>query len=138
MNKLNHERPWWVYVLGTFLVLFGLLTIKEGGSVLFFDSAAKAEAGNYVPFVLWFNFIAGFAYVAASIGIFINAKWTSRLSVIIAGFSAIVLVALFVHIFAGGLYETRTLVAMTLRASIWTFASLLLIKHKHLQQRSPV
>ena len=127
-------------MLATFLVLFGLLTIKEGGSVLFFDSTAKAEAGNYVPFVLWFNFIAGFAYVAASIGIFINinAKWTSRLSVIIAGFSAIVLVALFVHIFAGGLYETRTLVAMTLRASIWTFASLLLIKHKHLQLRSPV
>lgn len=48
-EKINHQRPPWIYVLATFLILFGLLTIKEGGSVLFFDSTAKVDAGNYVP-----------------------------------------------------------------------------------------
>ena len=136
VKKLNHQRPPWIYVLAAFLILFGLLTIKEGGSVLFFDSTAKAEAGNYVPFVLWFNFLAGFFYIAASIGVFISAIWTRRLSLIIAGSSAVILAALLVHILAGGLYETRTLIAMTLRVTIWAFASFLLIKNKHLQQRS--
>lgn len=85
---------------------------------MFFDSTAKAEAGNYVPFVLWFNFLAGFFYIAASIGVFISAIWTRRLSLIIAGSSAVILAALLVHILAGGLYETRTLIAMTLRVTI--------------------
>ncbi len=42
---------------------FSLMTIKEGGTILFGDEVARAAAGNYVPFVLWFNFLAGFAYV---------------------------------------------------------------------------
>lgn len=136
VKKLNHQRPPLIYVLAAFLILFGLLTIKEGGSVLFFDSTARVEAGNYVPFVLWFNFFAGFFYVVASMGIFIGAKWTRRLSVVIAGSSALILASLLVHIFTGGLYETRTLIAMTLRVTIWTFASFLLTKNKHLLQRS--
>lgn len=136
VKQINHQRPPWIYVLAAFLVLFGLLTIKKGGSVLFYDSTAKAEAGNYVPFVLWFNFFAGFFYIAASIGIFISAKWTRRLSVVIAGSSALILASLLVHIFTGGLYETRTLIAMTLRVTIWTFTSFLLTKNKHLLQRS--
>lgn len=136
MKNLNHQRPLWIYILAAFLILFGLLTVKEGGSVLFFNSNAKLEAGNYVPFVLWFNFLAGFFYIAASIGIFISAKWTRRLSVVIAGSSALILASLLVHIFTGGLYETRTLIAMTLRVAIWTFTSFLLTKNKHLLQRS--
>lgn len=103
---------------------------------MFFDSTAKAEVGNYVAFVLWFNFFAGFFYIFASIGVFINAKWTRRFFVIIAGSSAIILAALLVHILAGGLYETRTLIAMTIRVTIWIVASFLLTKNEHLQQRS--
>lgn len=49
-----------------FAVGFGLLTIKSGGSVLLGGETARS-AGNYVPFVVWFNFIAAFAYVAAGI-----------------------------------------------------------------------
>lgn len=31
---------------------FGLLTIKQGGTILFGDATMRAAAGNYVPFVL--------------------------------------------------------------------------------------
>jgi hypothetical protein len=58
------------------------------------------------------------------------------LSVILAGSSAVILASLLVHILTGGLYETRTLIAMTLRVTIWTFTSFLLTKNKHLLQRS--
>ncbi len=48
---------------------FGVLTIASGARALFGDAAARAAVGHAVPYVLWFNFLAGFAYVAAGIGL---------------------------------------------------------------------
>jgi len=45
--------------------VFGLLTIVSGGRALF----GGVDMGAAVPFVLWFNFLAGFAYVLAGIGL---------------------------------------------------------------------
>lgn len=42
-------------------VLFGWLTVLSGGRTLFGGEAARLAAGAVVPFVLWFNFVAGFA-----------------------------------------------------------------------------
>jgi hypothetical protein len=36
---------------------------------LFGTEATRAAAGNAVPFVLWFNFLAGFAYILAGLGL---------------------------------------------------------------------
>jgi len=55
------RRLLWVRAAGIIGALFGLLTIREGGAVLFVDGAARVAAGDFVPFVLWFNFLAGFA-----------------------------------------------------------------------------
>ncbi|WP_425478346.1 hypothetical protein [Stenotrophomonas pictorum] len=51
----------WMRVVSLIAIGFGLMTIWEGGAVLFVDGAARQAAGHYVPFVLWFNFLAGFA-----------------------------------------------------------------------------
>ncbi len=130
MASVAEKRSNWFYVLSIFLVLFGFATIKEGASVLFFDSTARAAAGHYVPFVLWFNFLAGFAYVLAGVGVGIRAAWSLRLSFAIAVLTAGVFVGLGVHIATGGLYEMRTVVAMSLRTSIWAFAALMLYLEK--------
>ena len=61
-----------IWAISLVAVGFGLLTIKEGGTILFGDAAARAAAGNYVPFVLWFNFVAGFAYVFAGIELWVQ------------------------------------------------------------------
>jgi hypothetical protein len=58
-------------------VAFGLLTLKEGGSVLFGSDVARAAAGACVPFVLWFNFGAGFAYVVAGLGMGLRQRWAA-------------------------------------------------------------
>lgn len=44
------------------VLLFGLLMIRSGGGVQFGGEAS--DAGAIVSFVVWFNFLAGFAYVA--------------------------------------------------------------------------
>ncbi len=100
-------------------VAFGLLTINEGGTVIFGGDAARAAVGHYVPFVVWFNFLAGFAYVAAGVGLWRVRRWAAQLAAAIAVATVVVFVAFVMHVFAGGAYEARTVAAMTLRTVIW-------------------
>ncbi len=112
-------------VMSLIALLFGLMTIKSGGMVLFTSGEAHQAAGNYVPFVLWFNFSAGFAYIAAGIGLWLQHRWANRLAVIIAIFTLLVFGALGVHIYSGGAYEERTIMAMTLRSTVWIVIALI-------------
>lgn len=69
MTTSKQQRGLAIWAISLVAVGFGLLTIKEGGTVLFGNEASRATAGNYVPFVLWSNFLAGFAYVVAGVGL---------------------------------------------------------------------
>jgi hypothetical protein len=101
-------------------VLFGLLTIFSGGRTLFGGEAARGAAGAIVPFVLWFNFGAGFAYVACGWRLWGRRRWSVQLAVLIAVATAAVFAAFGIHALTGGAYEARTVGAMTLRTLIWT------------------
>jgi len=105
-------------------VVFGLLTIKSGGAVLFIDGADREAAGNYVPFVLWFNFVAGFAYLLAGAGIFMQKRWAAWLSIIIATTTIIIFSLFGLHILNEGLYENRTVGAMTMRTVVWALIAI--------------
>ncbi len=109
----------WVRVAGVIGALFGLLTIREGGAVLFVDGAARAAAGDFVPFVLWFNFLAGFVYVVAGTGLFYRQAWAVHTALGIALATLGVYTAFGVHVVSGGAYEMRTVVAMLLRSTVW-------------------
>lgn len=120
----GRSRRWWRWVPPLVAVTFGGMTILEGGSVLFGDEAARRAAGNYVPFVLWFNFLAGFAYVAAGTGLWIRARWSVGLSVAILFGTAAVFLAFGLHVLSGGPYELRIVAAMTLRTTVWLLLAL--------------
>ena len=81
--------------------------------------AARQSAGAYVPFVLWFNFAAGFAYVVAGIGLWLQRRWAVWLAAAIAAATLLVFAAFGVHVLSGGAYEMRTVAAMTLRSVVW-------------------
>ena len=98
---------------------FGLATIVSGGRVIFGPDSARAAAGHYVPFVVWFNFLAGFAYVAAAAGIALARRWSALLSTGIAVATAIVFLAFGGHVLTGGAFEPRTVGAMVLRTAAW-------------------
>ena len=114
-----------IWVISLIAVGFGLLTIKEGGTILFGNAAARAAAGNYVPFVLWFNFLAGFAYVAAGIGLWRQQRWAAWLAAAIAVATALAFAAFGAHLVSGGAYEQRTVIAMSLRTLVWTVIAVL-------------
>ena len=113
-------RGIWMRVIALIAIGFGLMTIREGGAVLFDDGAARAAAGSYVPFVLWFNFLAGFAYVTAGAGLWMRRRWAAGLAMAIALATALVFLAFGVHVALGGAWERRTVIAMALRTLVWT------------------
>lgn len=115
----------WIRGAAVLAAVFGLMTIKEGGTVLFGDAAARAAAGAYVPFVLWFNFLAGFAYAIAAIGLWRRQRWAAWLAAGIAMATALTFAVFGVHVLAGGAYEQRTALAMALRTTVWTVIAVL-------------
>ncbi len=104
---------------GGIAVIFGILTVISGGIVLFTDGSAHQSAGNFVPFVVWFNFITGFIYILAGAGLSRRKRWVIPLSFGLLMAILVVFSVLGIHILQGGAYETRTLAAMSFRAFFW-------------------
>ncbi len=118
-RRTGSGRPRWAVVAALIAIVFGLLTVFSGGRALFGGAEARAVVGDAVPFVLWFNFLAGFAYVLAGYGLYRWQRWAALLSLVIA-LSTIIIFGLFgLHVMAGGAFEMRTVAAMSLRSLIW-------------------
>ena len=109
----------WIPATAVAAVAFGLLTLWQGGNVLFGSDEARAAAGQYVPFVLWFNFLAGFAYVIAGIGLWRRRAWAVPTALAIAAGTLLISAAFGLHVATGGGYEMRTVYALTLRSLVW-------------------
>jgi hypothetical protein len=115
-----------VRIAAVVAVVFGAATVASGGNVLFGGGAAAA--GSYVPFVVWFNFLAGFFYIAAGFGLWRQRRWAAWLAVALAVLTALVFAAFGWHVAAGGAFEPRTVAAMTLRTLVWTATAALAIR----------
>ena len=120
--KIN--KPIGIWTITLLAVIFGLITIKSGGTVLFVDGTFRENAGQYVPFVVWFNFLIGFAYVIAGIGLWMQNHWAVWLSIFIVVTTLIVSVLLSIYILQGGFYELRTVLAMGFRIIVWTIIAI--------------
>ena len=113
-------------VVALVAVLFGAATVWSGGNVLFGSGASAA--GNYVPFIVWFNFLAGFAYVAAGVGIWRGRAWATALAAALAILTALAVAAFGGYVAMGGAFEMRTVAAMTLRTVLWIAIAALLMR----------
>ena len=125
MNATVPRTPGWAVVLALVAIAFGAVTIAVGGKTLFGGVQAGSAAGNIVPFVLWFNFVAGFAYVIAGIGLLLRKRWAAHLSAAIAVTTIAVFIALGIHIFNGLAFEARTVGAMIIRSAVWVVIAVL-------------
>jgi len=103
------------HIAGAAAIAFGLLTLISGGSALF----GAVDMGAVVPFVLWFNFLAGFAYVIGGLLLMTGHRLAlpAALTILIA--TATVFAVFGWRVFAGDAFEMRTVGAMTLRTLFW-------------------
>jgi len=115
-------------ILSVIAVVFGLLTLKAGGSVIFNIGSARQVEGNFVPFVVWFNFLSGFFYIAAGIGLWLQRRWAVTLSIALVISISITYIVFGIHVLNGGPYEMRTVYAMALRTFLWIVISIVSYK----------
>ncbi|MCI2395663.1 hypothetical protein [Aliiroseovarius sediminis] len=120
-EKIPHR---WIKPVAIIALIFGAMTIFSGGSVLFGPAPAREAAGNYIEFVVWFNFLAGFAYVIAAIGLWLDKVWAPLLAGIIAAATAIIILAFAATIISGTTFEVRTVGALAFRFLFWTIIAL--------------
>jgi len=114
--------------------IFGLVTVFSGGRALFGGAEARAAVGNAVELVLWFNFLAGFAYVLAGIGLWQQRRWALPVSAAVAIGTGVVAIAFAVQVISGAAFEMRTVWALVLRLGFWLVVTMLALR-VHRQRR---
>ncbi|MDI1238885.1 MAG: hypothetical protein PSV26_15495 [Polaromonas sp.] len=114
--------------LAAVAIAFGVLTVFSGGRALFGGTEARAAVGNAVDFVLWFNFLAGFAYVFSGVGLWRGRRWAARAASLLALVTALVAGAFAAHVAGGGAYETRTVGALALRLLFWGLVAIVALR----------
>ena len=103
------------HIAGVAAITFGLLSLISGGSALF----GAVDMGAVVPFVLWFNFLAGFAYVIGGLLLMTGHRLALPVALTILIATATVFAVFGWRVFAGDAFEMRTVGAMTLRTLFW-------------------
>ncbi|MFP4561048.1 MAG: hypothetical protein ACLFRB_01470 [Thiohalorhabdus sp.] len=117
MNEVGKRGLAWIAALAA--AGFGAVTLRAAGAVLFGPEAARQAAGDYVPFVVWFNFLAGFLYLAGAVALVLRGKWALPLAAGLAAATALVLAGFGIHVALGGAYEVRTAAALGVRTLFW-------------------
>lgn len=79
-----------------------------------------------MPFVLVFNFLAGFAYLVGAVALWLNHPAARTIAWLIALSTLSVFAAFLWAVFGGTPYEIRTVGAMTVRAGFWLAIAILL------------
>ncbi|WHF52844.1 hypothetical protein QGN23_06080 [Chryseobacterium gotjawalense] len=102
-------------ILLIFLLLFGFLTLFMSSSVLFDWFGIRAKEGNFVPFIVWANWLCGVLYLITAYAIFKNQVWAKVPLIISLIILILAYAGLFIHINNGGLFETKTVGAMAFR-----------------------
>jgi hypothetical protein len=82
----------------------------------------------------WFNFLSGFVYVLAGIGIAMGRRWAVMLSTGLAAMIAAVFALFGLYVFQGAAFEMRTVGAMSLRLIVWV--SIAAIAARHIASRN--
>ena len=115
-------------VIGLLVGVFGLATVFSGGSVALRLGMAPELAGDVIPFVVWFNFAAGFAYLAAAWGIWTERNWARWIAVTIAVATFLVAVGFGIVVTSGQEFEMRTIGALGFRFLVWAGIAVWLIR----------
>lgn len=97
------------------LAAFALLTLFLSSAVLFDWFGIRAREGNYVPFIVWANFVCSILYLIAVYGFVKRTTWTFKILLIALIILIVAFIGLQFYINNGGLHETKTIKAMIFR-----------------------
>ena len=111
--KIQFEK-----IAGSFLIVFGLVSLLMTTSIIFDLFDMRAKEGNFILFVVWANFACSIIYLIAGVCFILNKKITTFFLAVASIILIITFAELFYHINKGIAYETKTVAAMTFRTLI--------------------
>lgn len=111
-------KPILIKIAAWVSLLFGLVTIVAGGSVILDLFGMREKEGNYVFLVVWANFICGFLYVIAAWGFFQKKSWTRNIMSIAVWILIVAIGAMLIRVWNNGVYETKTVYALAFRSIV--------------------
>jgi hypothetical protein len=76
-------------------------------SILFDLFGIREKAGNYVPFIVWANFISSLFYLLIAYYYFSFKRWSGSLLIIAAIILIIAFIGLRIHINLGGIFNSK-------------------------------
>lgn len=103
------------YVIAIVIIAFASATLFMSSSVIFDWFGIREKEGDYVPFIVWTNFIAGILYLFAAYGLLKARKWAVWILTGTVIFLVTALIVLAFYIDSGGVFELKTVGAMGFR-----------------------
>lgn len=97
-------------------LIIGLLSIKEGGSVLL---GLTTKPYHVLPWLVMYNVALGFVSVVAGIGLWTERGWGSRLAAVILILHGMVFLVVFMMFEFGKAVAFQSVLAMLFRTVVW-------------------
>ena len=104
IKMIPRKRPVWIWIAAIVAVTFGLMSIRSGSNLLILDGKVISVGGDYVSFLIWFNTLAGFFYVAIGIGIWQERPWVPSATISLAILTLLVFGIFVIYIFEASNY----------------------------------
>jgi len=111
-------KPIPLFIITAVLGAFGMLTLFMSSSVIFDLFDIRAHESNYVLFIVWANFFSGILFITAAFAFFKGKIWSPAPLIVSLGILVVAFAGLMIHINGGGVYETKTVVAMIFRMTV--------------------
>ena len=98
--------------------ILGVVSLFMTASIIFDLFEIREKEGNYVPFIVYANFVCSFLYLYCCYGFFTKNKCTTTCLFIAVGILIVAYIALIIYIQVGGVFEMKTVKAMLARISL--------------------
>jgi len=128
MTQQNKER-----IVSVIAIIPGLLSIKEGGSVLL---GISAKAYPVLPWLVWYNVVLGFVAVTVGIGIWKQQNWGARHAITILTLHGFVFMILIILLAFKEIVAINSILAMLFRTTVWLTIVLLLRRKNKMQNEN--
>ncbi|MGE5172854.1 MAG: hypothetical protein ACM3MD_03400 [Betaproteobacteria bacterium] len=104
-------------------IILGLLSIKEGGSVLL---GLSTKAYTVLPWLVWYNVVLGFVSVITGIGVWVRSTWSVTFATTIVTLHGLVLMILIILFSFREAVALISIMAMLFRTLVWVGIMMLL------------
>jgi hypothetical protein len=101
-----------------FMLLFGLVSLFMTTSIIFDLFQIRKMEGHYVSFIVYVNLICAIIYLISVYGFLKEKRSTTTYLFVASSILIISFIAFLIYISNGGIYETKTVKAMSVRILI--------------------